>query len=664
LKKLFRKRGGSDGSPREAFSPPPEIPDSYLLHFASSAGAHRGFGDATTAHNGLPLECKCIAYDPVQRLVAVGSKTGIVKVYGAEGIEMTLTPAEVGASHNEEVAFLVFIPSQHRLLSVQANSAVNIWDMRFQRQCGYLHAAWTTCRVTCAFYAPESHYHFLYLSTDDGVVHVLDTHGCELTQYKVRAVQDLGLPEEVPETGDAPEIVAIVPNPRDATRLLIAFAHAGIALWDVPGRKVVRWFRFAPPALCDAHNPDSEEALAACCVAWHASGEQLVVGCEGGFFVHWHDDDKSAPSGTVHWMDAAASPLTLCSPITHIEWAMTPNEETDVGCIVVAGGSRKDADPLRSDPNGIGILWLDASRPALGAKSRLTWEGEHARSIILPTANGGAVVDFKLAYPQGAGPGYGPGFPSAAVVLTGGDGSEVRVWLHPLPSVKGAWPPIAAARPMPLPPPMPMPPLLHCRSTLERRTKSESITCLSLLAPVRLEGELGEGAEESFNAVLSRKNRWKTLPMPKMYPEWEWPVDGGAMENVAPFFDAEGSLLAPAEVTRTIEEVGAPRLASPAAALARLRRCRAAAVLLSPHHLPPSRCFVVALSILFFVHLFFSLFINTHSRTTHTTIDLPITMLFFCLLTSLFLSFLSLRRPPATTPAKSGANWRRKCRPS
>lgn len=50
-----------------------------------------------------------------------------------------------------------------------------------------------------------------------------------------------------------------------------------------------------------------------------------------------------------------------------------------------------------------------------------------------------SLCDFKLAYPQGAGPGYGPGFPSAAVVLTGGDGSEVRVWLHPLPSVEGAW---------------------------------------------------------------------------------------------------------------------------------------------------------------------------------------------------------------------------------
>ena len=75
---------------------------------------------------------------------------------------------------------------------------------------------------------------------------------------------------------------------------------------------------------------------------------------------------------------------------------------------------------------------------------------------------------------------------------------------------------------------------------------------------MRLEGEFGEGAEESFNAALSRKNRWKTLPMPKMYPEWEWPVDGGVLENTAPFFDAEGSLLTPAEVTRTIEEVCAP----------------------------------------------------------------------------------------------------------
>ena len=552
LKKLFRKRGGSRDSPREAASPAPEIPDSFLLHFASSAGQHAGFGAAETAHNGLPVDCRCIAYDPVQRLVAVGSKTGIVKVYGAEGIEMTLAPVEVGDSNNEDVAFLVFIPSQHRLLAVQANSAVNIWDMRFQRQCGYLHNQWTSCRVTCAFYAPQSHYHYLYLSTDDGVVHVLDTQGCALTAYRIRAVEDLGLSDEIPETGEPAEVVALVPNPVDATRLLIAFAHAGVALWDVPKRKVVHWFKYERPTLCDAHDPDSDEPFAIRCVTWHNSGTQILAGCESGYFVHWHNETKGCEKGVVHWVDGTASAATLCSPISHIEWALTPNVDTDVGCIVVAGGSKMHDDPLHADPHGIGILWLDAhSVASVAKKGGLTWSAEHARSIILPTANGGAVADFNLAYPQGSGPGYGPGFPSAAVVLTGGDGTAVRVWLHPLPSVKGAWPPIAAARPMPLPPPMPMPPLLHCRSlSASAPSTTPPITCIALLPAVPSD-ELGA----AFNDVLRAKNRWKTLPMPKMYPEWKWPVDGGAMENSPPFFDVAGNLLNAAEVKRTIEEV-------------------------------------------------------------------------------------------------------------
>lgn len=49
-----------------------------------------------TARIGFPYRPTCVAYDPVQHLVAVGTRQGLVKLYGGESVEYTIS--HVGAS--------------------------------------------------------------------------------------------------------------------------------------------------------------------------------------------------------------------------------------------------------------------------------------------------------------------------------------------------------------------------------------------------------------------------------------------------------------------------------------------------------------------------------------------------------------------------------------
>lgn len=49
-----------------------------------------------TARIGFPYRPTCVAYDPVQHLAAVGTRQGLVKLYGGESVEYTIS--HVGAS--------------------------------------------------------------------------------------------------------------------------------------------------------------------------------------------------------------------------------------------------------------------------------------------------------------------------------------------------------------------------------------------------------------------------------------------------------------------------------------------------------------------------------------------------------------------------------------
>lgn len=86
------------------------------------------FGLELMGHHGVPPGCCRMAFDPVHRLLAVGTVEGTVKVFGTEGVEVLLR-SRSQSERASAVTFLVFLPSQYRLVVVYANSAVHIFDL-------------------------------------------------------------------------------------------------------------------------------------------------------------------------------------------------------------------------------------------------------------------------------------------------------------------------------------------------------------------------------------------------------------------------------------------------------------------------------------------------------------------------------------------------------
>ena len=66
-----------------------------------------------------------MAFDPVNNLLAAGSKHGNIKLYGKNGVEMLLPKA-----HDANVRFLGFIPHEARMVSIDEQNVLYLWCLK------------------------------------------------------------------------------------------------------------------------------------------------------------------------------------------------------------------------------------------------------------------------------------------------------------------------------------------------------------------------------------------------------------------------------------------------------------------------------------------------------------------------------------------------------
>ncbi|KAJ1492171.1 hypothetical protein T484DRAFT_1772065 [Baffinella frigidus] len=211
-----------------------------------------------TAHHGsLPAPC-AIAVDPIQGLVAVGNKSGVVKVIGREGVERLLR-AEIAAP----VSCLAFAPGLGIVCAGTDAPAIYIWDLTVEGgkrnwRCIPLRA-FPTC-LHCPSGAP-----FLYAGTSEGDLLFAHLPSGDLAAYAVSPAE-LGC-----NAPAARSVVSCEALSSSSLLLLVALREGLITLWDMEKRR-------SKPLLgggigLAAARPSPDARLAA---AGYTSGEVLV----------------------------------------------------------------------------------------------------------------------------------------------------------------------------------------------------------------------------------------------------------------------------------------------------------------------------------------------------------------------------------------------------
>ncbi|ETK73832.1 hypothetical protein L915_19254 [Phytophthora nicotianae] len=352
-----------------------------------------------TAHHGVPSNAKVLAFCGLQGILAVGTASGAVKLYGADGLEVLLEEPESASHLAVGVTHLQFTARQ-RLVVGYTDSSLRVFDLASGAVLCCVSDAWTTSVLTCLETLKYTNFPFFFVATDDGDVHVVHEETGRVSTYAIRP-QDLSVP-------NAEGITAMATHPRDGNLLLIAYDTClAVLLWDFAKRKVVREFTLSgkahkvaspqsslPPSESSGDGElvyNSPQSL-----SWHSSGKRFVAGYKHGGFAVFRVDK---PHGLYRYVDGSA-PSDQVTPVKQIKWICAPPTSKHValpGAIVFTGG--------RSEPTESNLLTLvhppsdvrssDDTLTNLFKAEKLTW-----LVATIESANHAEIAAFESAQDQ------------------------------------------------------------------------------------------------------------------------------------------------------------------------------------------------------------------------------------------------------------------------
>ncbi|KAE9414030.1 hypothetical protein Angca_004627, partial [Angiostrongylus cantonensis] len=190
---------------------------------------------AKIARHGFPDEARCIAYDAVQRLLAIGTGHGEVRIIGDTGVDYLLKHE---ADH--PVNHLQFVINEGGLIAACGNDMIHLWNYR-QKTPEIVHSLQLNKEAVTCIHLPMGS-KWLYVGTDKGNVYFVSVGTFQLSPYIINWNKAIDLSCRV-HPGSVRQIAA---SPVEPTKLLIAFSKGALVQWNLVTKEVDR-FPLDPP---------------------------------------------------------------------------------------------------------------------------------------------------------------------------------------------------------------------------------------------------------------------------------------------------------------------------------------------------------------------------------------------------------------------------------
>ena len=168
-------------------------------------------------------------------MLAMGTSTGIIKIFSLKGYEQ-----EIYDAHDHEICLVGFVPNKGLLVSIDVTNVLKLWDMEeglddCEVQICVPHPDPDNCKVSC-LYIPafltniqENHRH-IFIGMESGSIYVFDTEAKTFADYVID-FKELGLPEQVAEDED--RVNDIKCHVTKMHRLLICYARTAIVVFSM-----------------------------------------------------------------------------------------------------------------------------------------------------------------------------------------------------------------------------------------------------------------------------------------------------------------------------------------------------------------------------------------------------------------------------------------------
>ncbi|XP_048408451.2 lethal(2) giant larvae protein homolog 1 isoform X1 [Stegostoma tigrinum] len=282
-----------------------------------------------TVEHGFPNQPSSLAHDPKLRLMAIATKSGAVKIYGAPGVEFTGLHREAAT-----VTQMYFLPGQGRLLSLLDDNSVHLWEINQRNSYSYLEEICTLTlpgrlgfdcanspnitRITVIML--KSCCSMAFLGSEGGGVYFLDLTSLQLMDGKTLFQDEVlqSLPDDYKCGKALGPVESLQEHPADPDKILIGYSRGLVILWGQATRSVENLF---------LGNQQLES------ISWERSSRTFVSSHSDGGYMVWPIDGSKCKT----------QPLTTsvpygpfpCKAINKILWRTS---ETGSPFVIFSGG--------------------------------------------------------------------------------------------------------------------------------------------------------------------------------------------------------------------------------------------------------------------------------------------------------------------------------------
>uniref|UniRef100_A0A674C6H3 Syntaxin-binding protein 5-like n=1 Tax=Salmo trutta TaxID=8032 RepID=A0A674C6H3_SALTR len=320
--KKFNIRKVLDGLASSSFSSASPQPGTSQNDVIQETLRSEHFQLCKTVRHGFPYQPSSMAFDPVQKILAVGTQSGAVRLFGRAGVEC-YCQHESGAA----VIQLQFLVNEGALVSALADDSVHLWNLR-QKQPAILHTLkFNRERITFCHLPFQSKW--LYIGTEKGNIHIVNVESFTLSGYVIMWNKAI----ELSSKSHPGPVVHISDNPMDEGKILIGFECGTVVLWDLKCKKADYRYNY-------------DEAIHS--VAWHHEGKQFTCSHSDGTLTTWNVRVPAKPTITItpHGKQPKdGKKPEPCKPILKVEYKTTRAGDA---FMVMSGGLSYDTGCRRA----------------------------------------------------------------------------------------------------------------------------------------------------------------------------------------------------------------------------------------------------------------------------------------------------------------------------
>ncbi|GMI68258.1 DUO1-activated WD40 1, Tomosyn-like [Hibiscus trionum] len=262
-------------------------------------------------HYGIPLGCCMFAYDSIQKILAISTVDGRIKLFGKDNSQALLESDDTVPSK-----FLEFVQNQGILINVNFKNHIEVWNLE-KRLLSDVHVL----KEEITSFAVMQTGPYMYVGDSDGNIKVfkIEQEVCHVIQmkYTIPFSASHGNPTEV--LADR-AVISVLPQPTaESKRILVIFRDGFMILWEIRESKAI--LVTGGSMFQSVHN-EAKHVTSACWVC--PFGSKVAVGYNNGEVLIW-----SVPTSKQSGIGIQNAPICKLilgfksekTPIASLKWA-------------------------------------------------------------------------------------------------------------------------------------------------------------------------------------------------------------------------------------------------------------------------------------------------------------------------------------------------------